>query len=496
MAKWLPIALALLLSGCVQAPTAPVGDGRIPDGLLSVTLMENAAPVALALVEARDAQGATLWLSSTDLHGRLNVTVGSDVARLLVWRSDGAHGLSASGVLSPAADAGAPPFTLSPRVAFPNPTFPVQAGTTCADKTDGDVGCGLDEPSVVVDGRGWVYYTAACCFFVSSPVFVSRDEGQTFQELEHPLKDAYGNEGDLAVDDAGNLYYMDIDLATFGFARWNPDLSPAYGYRRPGEPLVDRPWIRAGPGGIVHAVYNTGLDTIHYRSTDYGLTFSAAPTARFGSGLARAYSDVGRNWVGFVGSGDFKESRDGGAAWGEREEVRGCTADVAAVDEAGTTWFQGEGCVVGRTLDGTWTAPRNVVPPGIETFFTWSAAGGEGGVAVAYYGRVEDAALAGPLGLEPDAWYLFVSFSSDAAAPDAHWSTILADPEMVGQGGLGRALGDFMMVAVGPDGGIHVAYARNPEMDDSATAVYVRTSPLAGLAPTQPLVGPHEHVSP
>lgn len=488
------LALLLLAAGCVT-PAAEVP--RVPGASAILLRDASGAPATLALVEARDASGRTLWLASAGLDGGLAVERGADVTRLLAWIEGAPFDIGADGALTPARDAGAPPLLLSERVAMPNPTFPVQAGTTCAEKTDGDTGCGLDEPSVVVDARGRVFYTAACCFLVSSPVFVSEDGGATFRALEHPLKDAYGNEGDLAVDDEGNLYYADIDLGTFGIARWNEDLEPQQAYRRPGEPLVDRPWIRAGAEGVVHLAYNTGSDTVYYRSTDHAETFEAVPSARFGSALGGAYSDVKRGIVGMLGGGEYMESTDAGASWGERTKVEGCEGDGGtyategvAIDEAGTRWHLVGACLVARGDDGAWGEPRVVIPDGLDASYRWIAAGAPGAVAVAFYAQVKDAAAAERLGVAEGEWRLFLALSSDADAAHAHWALVLMEDEAVANGPLGRALGDFLNVAIGPDGAVHVAYARNPEMDDSATAVYKRTSPLPGFAPSAPLVGP------
>lgn len=390
------------------------------------------------------------------------------------------------------------PLVFRDRVAFPNPTFPVQLGTTCTEKDDGDLGCGLDEPSIVVDAQERVFYTAACCFVVSSPVFVSEDAGATFRALEHPLKDAYGNEGDVSVDAQGNLYYMDIDLATFGVARWDASLQAQNYVRRPGEPLVDRPWVRGLADGVVLAVYNTGSDTIAYRSDDAGMTFTAQPVARFGSALAGGYGDSRHDLVGMVGGGGYMESADGGVTWGPRTDVEGCDTDPtpynnegAAVDEAGTVWHWRNGCIVGRRADGSWTASSAVFPEGADVPYSWVAAGAPGAAAVAFYAQFADAAQAAQWGVATDAWHVYVAYAADAA--EGPWTTALADPDPVGMGdALGRRLGDFLQVALGPDGAIHVAYAMNPEMDDSAIAVYRRTEAIPALAPSVPLVGPFE----
>ncbi|MBW3582262.1 MAG: hypothetical protein KY455_04090 [Euryarchaeota archaeon] len=489
--------VAPVFAGCIvgDTPEEPLQD--VLPSLVNATLKDAEGAIAsLALIAGLDADGTPLWYETSRLDGRIeNKTIGAEVDRLVAWSNGSAYEITfeaqgrADLVLSDTLVDLPHPAPVSERIAFTDSTFPLQLGTTCLEKDDGDMGCGLDEPSIEVDGRGWIYYTAVCCFFVSSPVWVSKDGGATFEPLEHPMKDVYGNEGDLAIDDEGNLYYMDIDLATFGIARWNAELEPQYSYRRPGEPLVDRPWIRAGEGGVVHAIYNTGVDTVYYRSTDHALTFSAAPEARFGSALARAYSDVQRGIVGMVNAGDYMESTDAGVTWGERTDVPRCSADTASVDEAGNVWYQGKGCVIGRLADGNWTKPM-LLAPGITKSFTWMGAGAEGAVATAYYGQIEEPSHAEALGIETNGWYLFVSWSNDAHSETPHWAHMLVDPDPLGFDDLGRRLGDFFQTVIGPDGAIHIAYSMNAEMDDSATSVYRKVGPVAGLAPTKPLVGP------
>lgn len=487
------LLVALLVAGCLSNPPAEVPPVNALG--LQFTVKDSAGAVAaLAPVAAYDANGSLLWMASTGLDGVLRAVSSTPVDHVVVWLAKETLVLGPDGKPGSAA-AMVNPFHFGARYQFPNPSFPAQVGTTCTEKTDGDVGCGLDEPSIVVDGRGWIYYTAACCFLVSSPVFVSKDAGKTFQALANPFKDAYGNEGDVWLDSAGNLYYMDIDLATYGIAQWDKDLKPAHGTRRPGVPLVDRPWIRATTDGKVFAIYNTGSSTVVYQSEDHGKVFTAAPTATFPQPLGVGYSDSRRGIVGIVGAGSYLESQDHGKTWGS-VKTYSCTdsrgGDTAAnVDEAGTVWFLRGSCVTGRLADGTFTAPANVAPQGMRGFFSWIAAGGPGKVAVAWYGRVEDAENATRLGVKQQEWNLYLSASMDADAQTPHWATILVDPEPVGRGTLGRRLGDFMQVAIAPDGGIHVAYARNPEMDDSATAVYIGTGSNGIFGPSKPLVGPY-----
>lgn len=450
-----------------------------------------------SLVAGYDANGTLLYVNSTDFAGNVFFSKTDPAVYFVAWWKDGGilHSLPGRGPVAVPSVFPENPLTFGARHAFPNPSFPAQVGTTCTEKTDGDIGCGLDEPSIVVDGRGWIHYTAACCFLVSSPVFVSKDGGVKWDALANPFKDAYGNEGDVWLDSAGNLYYMDIDLATYGIAQWDKDLRPAHGSRRPGVPLVDRPWIRATTDGKVFAIYNTGSSTVVYQSDDHGKVFTATPTVTFPQALGVGYSDSRRGIVGIVGSGSYVETIDNGRTWGQTKtyacpETSGGDT-TANLDEAGTVWFLRGTCVTGRLPDGTFTKPVNVAPKGMRAFFSWLSAGGPGKVAVAWYGRVEDAEDAARLGVKPTDWHLYLSLSVDADQARPHWATVLVDKDPLGRGNLDRRLGDFMQVGVAPNGGIHIAYARNPEMDDSATAVYIGTGAIPAMAPSKPLVGPY-----
>lgn len=499
MQKGALAAALLVLAGCLQG-TPPLAEAvKTLDQVM--LKQDSGGPSVLELVGVYGgANHSLLYLTSTGFDGIANVSATETIDYIVTWKGLQSSirfvNAEAPQQLSGSIFRGLPnPLAFGKRVAFANPSFPLQLGTTCAEKTDGDIGCGLDEPSIVVDGRGWIYYTAACCFLVSSPVFVSKDGGAKFESLANPFKDAYGNEGDVWLDSAGNLYYMDIDLATYGIAQWDKDLKPAHGSRRPGVPLVDRPWIRATTDGKVFAIYNTGASTVVYQSDDHGKLFTAAPTATLPQALGVGYSDSRRGIVGIVGSNSLLETQDNGKSWGPVKPYS-CAAssggDTAAnIDEAGTLWILKGTCVTGRRPDGSFTPPVNVAPAGMRGYFSWIGAGGPGKVAVAWYGRVEDAANAARLGVKSDEWNLYLTVSMDADSKTPHWATVLVDPEPVGKGQLGRRLGDFMQVAIAPNGGIHIAYARNPEMDDSATAVYIGTAASPVFAPSKPLVGPY-----
>lgn len=165
----------------------------------------------------------------------------------------------------------------------------VSIGTSCQDSLD-DGDCGLGEPSVEVAGDGSVYITGVCCLVNAPPVLVSRDGGETFQDMEgDAVREAFGVEADLAVDETGRFYVADIEVAgTFQVTVWEADGTYSHHTKWPAPPLVDRDWIRAEGDGTAYYVYNTGTDTLVYKTTDAGVTWSPGPIHMTGFSLGNA----------------------------------------------------------------------------------------------------------------------------------------------------------------------------------------------------------------
>src|SRR5437764_3810624 len=180
------------------------------------------------------------------------------------------------------------------------------------------------EPAVYTDHFGNIYATGhkenwqlALAPDPSSPPFTrsmswawaSRDGGRTFADLpglsmlsleQHD----FGDEGDMAVDDANHLYFVDTNVADVTFTRWSilglgryvldthRPLLPA------GEPVDDRPWVTAhGDGHVFYfgnegdkSTYGNGRYTV-YQSYDGGMTFNSLGTTLPDSGWCRPASD-------------------------------------------------------------------------------------------------------------------------------------------------------------------------------------------------------------
>lgn len=332
-------------------------------------------------------------------------------------------------------------------------------GTSCQDSVD-DGDCGLGEPSIEVDGAGTIYISGVCCLTVAPPVYASRDGGATFSEMEgDTVRQAFGIEGDFAVDAMGRMYFADIEFAgTFQVTVWEADGTYVRHTKWPAPPLVDRDWIRAEGDGHVYYVYNTGTTTRVYKSVDAAETFT--PDAIYVAPYALGNTAIlpEQELCLFGGSLDGMRrmdcSRDGGVTWDVEASSLPVGDDaypVGAYDEAGTLWLaeavNGAITYVTRTFDGEWSDPVAISPPG-DHRMPWIASGADGAAAIAWYGS--PAATAG------QEWYLYAAATKDGAT----WDHVIADPEPVFQGALGRDLLDFLQIDIDPDGAVHIAYSK------------------------------------
>lgn len=377
-------------------------------------------------------------------------------------------------------------------------------GTSCDDSAD-DGDCGLGEPSIEVDGLGQVYISGVCCLTVSPPVYVSRDGGATFETLDHPVRDAWGIEGDFAIDQEGRVYFSDIEVAgTFQVTVWDHEGNDIRHTKWPAPPLVDRDWIRAEGDGTAYYVYNTGTDTNIYKTTDAAQTWSPTAIHSTGFGLGNAAILPGEVFCVIGGSSDGQReahcSGDGGSSWGvERTKTdAGGSFPVPVFDEAGHLYVVGN---AGQRVSYSWREPHDTDLAGGEDLWhegvtvgpngthrmPWAAAGADGAMAIAWYGTENET-------IGPDTeWYLYVAASRNATAADPRWDWTKADPDPIFTGELGRDLLDFLQVEIGPDGAIHVAYsdqspATGPDGNEERLT-YVRSEP-SPLAATDYFWGP------
>jgi hypothetical protein len=178
------------------------------------------------------------------------------------------------------------------------------------------------EPSFIVDGYGNAFATAhkenwqlALAPDANSPTFtrsmswawLSTDNGQTWVDPpgltpasleQHQV----GDEGDMAQDDAGHVYYADTYLGDITVTRWSTNGlgDVTFDYTRPLVPTPeqdDRPWIVAHGNGHVfyfsnmgNKLYNGGRYTVH-ASYDGGLTWDVVGVPLLDSGWCRPAAD-------------------------------------------------------------------------------------------------------------------------------------------------------------------------------------------------------------
>jgi hypothetical protein len=190
------------------------------------------------------------------------------------------------------------------------------------------------EPSVTVDRFNNVYVTAhkqnhnlvvspdtrgALGIRSQSWLWTSKD-GKTFTDMPGltPLQEQnmeFGDEGDIAADETGHVYFVDTNVTDNSFSRYkatgNGQL--ALETTRPvgpfGEPVDDRPWIAAHGDGVVMYIGNQGDKVSYpagtrgdsdaygpgrytvYMSYDHGDTFDPVGVTLNDSGWCRPAAD-------------------------------------------------------------------------------------------------------------------------------------------------------------------------------------------------------------
>lgn len=369
-------------------------------------------------------------------------------------------------------------------------------------------GCGaFGEPQVEVAGDGTIWASAVCCIGQSPPIWTSRDGGATFQTLKAGaspglVRDAFGIEGDFAIDDAGDVYFFDIAAGTTWFSRYSATGELEFQGSWPVPPLVDRPWVRAGAPGQVWIAYNTGSGTNVYGSTDGGQTWDATPRAEFPCGLGNMGQGPERDDLAVVaacGAGIVLwRSLDGGATWSEGQAVplpeggrdRGWDVMLPpVVDEGGTLYVafadelrQGvsDVAVARQRPDGSWAPTVLLGTPGNNTL-PWPAAGRAGRFGVLWYHSDGAASEA------QQAWQLMAAVSVDAGQDAPSFQVGVADAGLL-KGPMGRNLGDFLQSAIAPDGRLMGVYAKRDA--GGLTNRFIATDGGLDLAPLEYPNGP------
>jgi hypothetical protein len=165
--------------------------------------------------------------------------------------------------------------------------------------------CGGYEPGIAIDGYGNIFVTAhkqnhclAAALDPSAPDGVraqswlwTSSDGVNFTDmpgltaLRADQLDV-GDEGDVALDDAGHLYFVDTKVVDDTFARWSVNglgiSNIALDFSRPVVPSLmpvdDRPWVTAhGASTVLYAGNEGDKDSYNVGSTAAGCTGAVTP---------------------------------------------------------------------------------------------------------------------------------------------------------------------------------------------------------------------------
>lgn len=375
------------------------------------------------------------------------------------------------------------------------------------------------EPSISIGPEGTVYVTAAPTkrpgpgTELASFLWYSTDGGESWESMPSPA-DAHtrfaGFEGDIAVDDEGQLFFIDTNLADMNFHRWGPDQTWELSRPMATNQLVnDRPWVAAHGDGVVYLLANSALVLsapeqtggqqilTQYRlsvSEDGGQTWT--PGKQLANGFCQAHASPVDDETLLVACHEWEEWTAEGEPAGATLHLtrdRGSTFEVVhnlsfeqspvsqtpgpAIDDDGTLYTavldddskfgSGEGSYLGSepglvryvvSQDGgsTWTE-HDITPFQARFGHLHAASGPPGTLAIAFYATPD---------LEPDEespWYPYAMVSANATAPSPGWQTVrLLDEPSANQASPPE---DFLQTDVGPDGAVHVVFQRHVPHD-------------------------------
>jgi hypothetical protein len=325
--------------------------------------------------------------------------------------------------------------------------------------------------------------------------WASSDGGRSFADLpgltvlsleQHDL----GDEGDMAVDDANHLYFVDTNVTDITFTSWDIYGLGQYvlNQHRPllpaGEPVDDRPWITAhGNGDVFYFgnegdkdTYGPGRYTV-YQSHDGGATFDSVGINLNDSGWCRPAADhtPGSKYVYAFCTNDEGKlysyvTADEGATWNRYDAGTYNAADgsqswpTVEVARDGSIWAlyvdgqtDAAGVTVTNTLNlyhstnhgKTWTR-RDITPKQGRYEYAWLSVSPDGrSLGIGTYYRPNN---------DSD-WYVYGAKFGTGGKP----SFILLDPVSVQNKACSDAPGDLMASEFNPDGTLNVVWTRNTD---------------------------------
>jgi hypothetical protein len=334
-------------------------------------------------------------------------------------------------------------------------------------------------------------------------VWWSKDGGKTFGGppgltplMEQTLE--FGDEGDLATDDADHLYFVDTNVTDVTFTRWkasalgNLTLEATRPVLPAGEPVDDRPWVIAHGNGTVLYLGNEGDTSTYtlgqvggeangpgrytvYRSTNAGDMFDSIGYTLKDSGWCRPAWDRVRNdrrFVVFCTAQTAGTSRtnlysfvstDDGVTWTRHvagtfnaKDPLNSTWPCATIAPDGTVYAMVDDHVTNtsgaitatamtlfKSTDGGLTWTSRVIPAPKFTQYSWMDVAPDGSLGVAYYGRQKTT----------DAWHLLAGTAATPAEDPA-----MADLGSVASASNTAPFGDFFQVQFGPDSKLNVVW--------------------------------------
>lgn len=265
-------------------------------------------------------------------------------------------------------------------------------------KVTPDLGFGY-EPTVVADKYGNLFATAhkenwqlavgpdgraTAQSRSMSWAWWSKDNGKTWQNLPTGPGEAYshnfGDEGDMASDDAGYTYFADMNVHDVTFTAWKASGKGevVFDHHLPlavfGEPLDDRPWITAHGDGVVLYIGNQG-NKQQYPAGRPPLSGDGSPANGPGRYTAYMSYDHGKTWdhLGFTlndsgwcrpAADHTKGSKDLYVMCGN-DEVEGTLYSFVSADD-GKTWK--------RYTVGGYSAPNSSAAAYTDTYPTLQVA--------------------------------------------------------------------------------------------------------------------------
>jgi len=352
------------------------------------------------------------------------------------------------------------------------------------------------EPGIASDSTGALYMTAhknlddkTTWPYLASWFLMSLDQGQSWVSPSEPRirgnwwKTFLGDEGDIAVDAADNVYFVDTYLLDNHIHVFRDQGVWDHSVRiQKSTGLDDRPWIAGQANGVLHYLGNNGAEVAggrywYYRSENQGLTWTAGDPVP-GNGWAHIDAERTGDHVYVVSESevdapadilvyvsenqgrtfDFSNPvvvahRDGpGREYpvvtaGDNGLVYVLWNDASDGIENGTRLFVGVSDDFGKTWNTTEVTPFK----GFLDYPTINA-GPDGRLAVAFYGTT-DLPVSGN-----STWYLYAGMQRSALFGEVAMNFSIASEEPLYQGDDLHALHDFFEVVITPDGALNVAF--------------------------------------